>query len=83
MAPHVPVIVREKRKGVILSIWIYSALHTSVSGPKSSSSVHNGVSQTSAELQWQWHSFLNSNGVLKNGEVIMTQIQLTLIEMDG
>jgi hypothetical protein len=35
------------------------------SGPKTSPSVHNGVFQTSAKLQWQWHSFFNSNGVLQ------------------
>jgi hypothetical protein len=40
-------------------------LHMSVSGPKSSPNVRNGVTQISAEFQWQWQSFLNSNGVFQ------------------
>jgi hypothetical protein len=38
--------VREKRKGVILSIRIYDTHRTSDTRPKSSPSLYNGVSQT-------------------------------------
>jgi len=44
---------------------IYGTVCTSVSGLKSYPDVYNGVSQISAEFQWQWHSFLNSNGVFQ------------------
>jgi hypothetical protein len=56
---------RRRLTGVEVSIRKYNSFRMPESGPKTSPSVHNGVFQTSAKLQWQWHSFLNSNGVLQ------------------